>query len=166
MKKVLLIAAMALMAFTAKAQFYVGGAIGLDAAGGNTAVEILPEIGYNLNENMSVGAVIGWDNVWWGGYNSKITISPYFRYSFLDLGPVKLFADGVLDFGVEFDTDPITGDPANTVVWGIGIRPGIAIPVSENLSFVGHIARLGYFDGTFSVGADLRNINVGLYYSF
>ena len=163
MKKVLLIAAMALMAFTAKAQFYVGGAIGLDAAGGNTAVTILPEVGYNLNENMSVGAVIGWDNVGW--YNSRITLSPYFRYSFLDLGPVKLFADGVLDFGVEFDTD-INGDPANTVVWGIGIRPGIAIPVSENLSFVGHIARLGYFDGIFSIGADLRAINVGLYYSF
>ena len=70
------------------------------------------------------------------------------------------------DFGVEFDTDPITGDPDNRVVWGIGIRPGIAIPLTENISVVGHIARLGYFDGAFSVGANLNDFRVGLYYSF
>ncbi|MBR1574067.1 MAG: hypothetical protein IJ652_04385 [Bacteroidales bacterium] len=54
----------------------------------------------------------------------------------------------------------------NSFSWGLGIAPGLAIPVSENLSFVGHLGRVGYYNDTFELGVNGNYFTVGAYYSF
>lgn len=65
MKKIMIVAVAMLMAFTAKAQIYVGGNVGLDASSGYFGLKVLPEVGYNINDKMSVGAVLGVDMANW-----------------------------------------------------------------------------------------------------
>ena len=47
-----------------------------------------------------------------------------------------------------------------------GVAPGFPIPFTENLWFVAHLGRVGYFNDTFVMGADATNVLAGLYYSF
>ena len=168
MKKLLLVAILALSAFSAKAQFYAGGQFGLSAGNNRTTFDVYPEVGYVLNEKMSVGAVVGF------GYNalkdsykdSNFLIAPYFRYNLLEIGPVTVFADAQLQINFWTNKDLILDTKDNGSTAGIGVAPGIAIPVADNLSFVAHLGRVGYFNDTFVMGADATNVLAGLYYSF
>ena len=168
MKKLILVAVAALLALTAHAQFYVGGQVGLRASSGYTNLTILPEVGYNLNENMSIGTVIGYDFESWKDTETRGTfeINPYFRYSFLQLGHVSLFADAQLQLALYNSHDKVFDTKDNSFSWGLGIAPGLAIPVSENLSFVGHLGRVGYYNDTFELGVNGNYFTVGAYYSF
>jgi hypothetical protein len=163
MKKVLIILALSLMALTAKAQVYVGGGIsfqGTAANGQSSAVfTIAPEVGYNLDDNMAVGLSIGM------GFADGITVfslDPYFRYYFLDWGPLRFFADGNFNFT---NTSVKNVENGSHSTWGLGVKPGIAVPVNEKWSIVGHVASLGYYDGTF--GFNLNSMaGIGVYYEF
>lgn len=65
MKKILMVAVMAVAAVSANAQWYVGGQLGLDFNKANKDADsqmtfsIAPEVGYNINENWAVGAQVG-----------------------------------------------------------------------------------------------------------
>ncbi|MEO3496744.1 hypothetical protein ABG839_23875, partial [Phocaeicola vulgatus] len=69
MKKIVLSVIVALIAITANAQVYVGGTFGVgsdkvETEGTevkNTTFKILPEVGYELNEDWSVGTVVGYE---------------------------------------------------------------------------------------------------------
>lgn len=69
MKKIVLSIIVALIAITANAQVYVGGTFGVgsdkvETEGTevkNTTFKILPEVGYELNEDWSVGTVVGYE---------------------------------------------------------------------------------------------------------
>ena len=171
MKKIILVMALALMAFTAKAQLYVGGSLGLNSVanpgGAATAViNIVPEVGYNLNDNMAVGGVIGWSNdgTVEGFLNdSGFSVMPYFRYFFYEMGSVRVFADAQLQ--LLFVTNA-NNNPATTSSFGVGVAPGIAIPVTDHLSFVGHLGSVGYYNGAFGVNLNLNNFAAGVYYAF
>ena len=65
MKKILLSFAVACVSLAASAQGYVGGSIGIassktDGSDAVTTYQFLPEIGVNLDENWSIGTVVGW----------------------------------------------------------------------------------------------------------
>ena len=168
MKKILLVAVLALMAFSAKAQVYVGGNVGMNASTGFTQFYLRPEAGFSLNEKMSVGAVVGLalDNQKDYSSRTDFTLNPYFRYTFFNLGPVSFFADAevALNFGNEKDL--VLDTQNNYFNWGVGIRPGFAIPLTEKLSFVGHLGSVGYYYNAFSIDLDANAIGVGMYYSF
>ena len=165
MKKLIVVLALAFIGFSANAQFYVGGAIhfGTDQAvneNGDATVglNIAPEFGYFLNDNMAIGASIGFTNMGFGG--NMFTIAPYFRYFLLEMGPVNLFLDGQLEVLI------LSGGGETQTGFGVGVAPGISIPVSDNLSFVGHLGHIGYYRGSFEIDASPANIAMGLYYSF
>ena len=69
MKKIVLSVIVALIAITANAQVYVGGTFGVgsdkvETEGTevrNTTFKILPEVGYELSEDWSVGTVVGYE---------------------------------------------------------------------------------------------------------
>ena len=166
MKKVLVVIVLALVAFTAKAQFYVGGSLGLNAAqGGAAVINVVPEVGYAFNDNMAAGCVLGWSND--GTLNmfddSAFTVAPYFRYYFVDLGPIRLFADAQLELLFLTNAD---NNPATRTTFGVGVAPGIAIPVTDHFSFVGHLGSLGYYNGAFGLNFSGNNVLMGVYYSF
>lgn len=70
MKKIVLSVIVALIAITANAQVYVGGTFGVgsdkvETEGTevrNTTFKILPEVGYELSEDWSVGTVNRYEN--------------------------------------------------------------------------------------------------------
>jgi len=158
MKKLFVVLALSLMALSANAQSYLGGALSFQAAGNNAVVTILPEIGYNISKTTAIGAQVGWSNA---TAANRFVFAPYYRYGFKQLGPVSLFIDG------EFQLNAWTTGGATTTQFGVGLAPGIAIMAGDHFSFVGHIARIGYYNGAFGINIDTnQNFQMGVYYHF
>ena len=180
MKKLFSLIAVAFVAMSVNAQVYVGGSLGIDAwssqknAGdrSETTFTILPEVGYNLNDEWAVGTVIGYVSDKWNHINgiseSAFTFNPYARYTYLKAGKVSLFVDGGVDF--------TTASKADWNELAIGLKPGLAVSLSDNISFVSHLGFIGYDvlnpDGddnnTSKFGLDLsgNNLTFGLYFNF
>lgn len=118
MKKVLLIAALVVAAFSANAQVWIGGAAGFnsgsskDADGGNliSASEFSfgPEIGYSVNDKIGVGLALHFGTESFkNGTEDKVSassfsITPFVQYTALELGKFQLI--GRVSFGFESAT--------------------------------------------------------------
>lgn len=181
MKKILLLAVVLFASLNASAQWYIGGSVGFGSvkpAGGDSEAvfSILPEIGYNLNDKWAVGAIVGYhkgDGISAAiNSNSQINlieefiINPYARYSAITWDPVTLFFDGSLAFASVIDRG---------TRFGLGVKPGITIALTDHISFVTHLGFVGF--DTFSpkggggsstsFGVDFRNnCTFGVYYNF
>ena len=183
MKKIMMTLAAIAVAATMNAQVYVGGSLGFNTSShdGNTnsSVTLLPEIGYNLDENLAVGIAFGYgqtkntveqNNVEVSVTNKKFIINPYARYTFVKFDKVNVFVDG----GLEYVHKDNAGSKNNT--FGIGVRPGVAVNLNDKLSFVSHFGWLGYsnskddYDGakaTNTFGFELNSaVSFGMYYNF
>ncbi len=170
MKKILLTLALAAFAFTANAQFVIGGNIGFShdadyddnytAAYGsqaNTDITILPKVGYQLNDDMQIGAQLGWNYNYTRNYmgakdsytstpQSAIVIAPYFRYNLLKWKKFNVFCEAAINFelGLESKThtfvngSEVAGSPAkngdNYTSFGIGVVPGLNYAFSNSFS--------------------------------
>ena len=181
MKKILLTLALAAFAMTANAQFIIGGNIGVNHAGnhdkdftaGSTAttdISIMPKIGYQLNENMQIGAQLGWDYTYNRVYtdpagNSKtynsnpqsaIEIDPYFRYNVASWKNFTVFAEAQLGFrmGLEskthafVDGSEVAGSPVkngdNYTQMGLRVIPGLNYSLSDKFSMDIYIDLLSF----------------------
>ena len=79
MKKVLLTLALAAFAFTANAQWVIGGTVSANhdnfhtdkyvRGATTTNITLLPKVGYQLNDNMQVGLLFGWTFNYERNYN-------------------------------------------------------------------------------------------------
>lgn len=180
MKKILMTLAAVAVAATMNAQVYVGGGIGFQTSSndGNTSttIKLIPEVGYTLDENWAVGIALGYaqNNVKVGGEKVKVKVfqvSPYARWTFVKFDRVNLFVDG----GVSYQHEDADGTKTND--FGVGLKPGVAVNLTDKLSFVTHVGFLGYTyskldvsgaKATNSFGFDLdgNNLTFGLYYNF
>lgn len=176
-----LIAAVAVAA-SANAQVYVGGNVGIASnklgnADAETTYKVLPEIGYNINNDWAIGTVIGWGkgnpvSIENGATAAKyFTVQPYVRYTPVKTKYVNLFLDG----GFGYTHFNGAGNQ-----WEFGVKPGIAVNLNQKVSFVAHIGFLGYKEykpksyGDYSPksnnawGLDLdgNNVTFGVYYNF
>jgi hypothetical protein len=197
MKKILLLAVVLFASLNANAQFYVGGSVGFGSVkpvgGGDSefVFRILPEFGYNLNDKWAVGAVLGYQKgLPFSGMNigasndnvatsqnvinnlaatSKVetfTISPYARYTAIEWDSVNLFFDGGITFGSVKDTGSY---------FSLGVRPGLAVKLCDEISFVAHLGFLGFEnfspDGGGKSGSSFgldfaNNCSFGVYFNF
>lgn len=182
MKKFLMsLAAAAMVAVSASAQVYLGGNVGVASSklvGGEsiTTYKVLPEIGYNLDNDWAIGTVAGW------GKGTPVSIEdartssdvvgyfkvePYVRYTFVHSKYVNVFCDGAFGY-THFNH---TGN-----AWNAGLKPGIAVNLNKSFSFVAHAGFLGYKNykvkgankSSHAWGADLdgNNLTFGLNYNF
>lgn len=176
MKKIVLTLAAVAMAATMNAQGYIGGSFGFQNVSydGNStsAFTILPEVGYNLDENLAVGVTVGYAES--GSDDAKVKafeIAPYARYTFVKAGPVNLFVDG----GLGYENAKASGVSTNT--FEIGIKPGVAVNLNEKFSFVAHVGFLGWgtskpdYDGAkstnyYGLNLDGNKLSFGFYYNF
>lgn len=138
MKKLILTLCAVLFALSAHAQFFACGEFGFQTGKSPTAITIAPTAGYTLNEQFSVGVGFGYSNV--EDDYTQISVNPFIRYRFLDLGPVKVFTDGSIS--LISHKNEVTDNKSS--VFQIGLKPGLAIPITEHLAFEGHIGFLGY----------------------
>ena len=183
MKKIFAVALVAMMTLTVNAQVYVGGGVGLltSSYDGNseTYFSILPEIGYNINEDWAVGIAVGY-----GEAKSKVNvagvkvtekvktfqIAPYARYTFAKFDKVNLFVDGTVGYS------HVDYAGAKTNSFALGLKPGVAVNLNDKLSFVAHVGFLGYQNdkvkgddkstNTFGLNLDGSNLSFGVYYNF
>lgn len=178
MKKIIVAIAALMLALSANAQMYVGGSVSMNSDGDNekTSFELLPEIGYRLNDKWTVGGVLGFTYCKDNGENIKYSIfeiAPYARYSVLSMGPVNFFVDGGVGFSFAKAKSTLA-TVSEYSLFEIGFKPGLAIPVSDNLSFVGHVGFLGYRDNDglssqdngFCLNVGGNDVSFGIYYSF
>ena len=156
MKKILVILALSLVALSAKAQVYVGGSLAFAGSGNAAAFSIAPEAGYCFDDSMAAGLSLG---LGFGNGATTLSIDPYFRYYFAEVGPVRFFGDAHFNF-----THTMAGD-ASASTWGIGVRPGISVNLTDSWSIVAHVARLGYYGGAFGFNLNTGS-SIGVYYAF
>ena len=180
MKKILMTMVAAFATVSMQAQVYIGGSAAIEAwstqklAGdkSETVFKIMPEIGYNLTDKWAIGTLIGYQNDKVKGVNgmseSAFSIAPYARYTFSKLGKVNLFVDGGIGF--------TSASKADWTEINIGFTPGLAVNLTDNLSFVSHIGFIGWDqynpDGDdnniskFGLSLDSMDLTFGLYYNF
>jgi hypothetical protein len=180
MKKFLMTIAAAIAAVSVNAQVYLGGSVAFEAWSSQknvgdkseTVFKIMPEIGYNLNEEWAIGTVIGYESDKFAGVNgmseTAFTFNPYARYTFAKLGKVNLFVDGGVDF--------TSASKADWSEIAVGFKPGLAVNLTDNISFVSHIGFIGWDqfnpDGDdnniseFGLNLSGANLTFGLYYNF
>ena len=178
--------AVAFIAVAANAQVYVGGNVGIASskigdADAVTTYKVLPEIGYNINQNWAIGTTAGWGK----GNPVKIedepqknqnyfTVEPYVRYTFVRSKYINAFVDG--GFGYTH-VNHAHGAAASVNAWSVGVKPGISVNLSPKVSFVAHVGFAGWksakadVDGAKSsdawgVDLDGNNVTFGVYYNF
>lgn len=175
MRKILLLLTLMLFSTASYAQVYFGGSLGFwrDSKIDHTSYKVLPEAGYVMNQKWAVGAVFGYKYTKSEAeeYNT-IVFTPYLRYFFMQSGIVKCFVDGAVDLAGTSDAD----DDHSSTAWGVGLKPGISISLSQRLSIVAHLGYLGYrhagnypaeaFGNGFGVDLSGESLTFGLYYSF
>lgn len=160
MKKLLTLAFVAFMAMGAKAQFYVGGSVGVknvttsvqSQSESVTAFQISPEAGYTFNRTWAAGLSLSYADM---DEVSLFAFSPYARATFAHLGPVDVFAEGNFSFG----STKIDGAEKSTNFWGIGLGPGLKVNVSDKVAFITRTNLVNYV----STGdAPVKTTTVGL----
>lgn len=181
MKKILMTLFVATMAMTVNAQVYLGGSVGVGSVkfGHNdaeTTYKFMPEIGYNLNSDWAIGVVLGYQKgackLGNGNYGQDVDtellqISPYVRYTVFKSNLINAFVDGGVGIGSYKDMG---------TQFQLGLRPGVAVNLNRNTSFVAHFGFVGFDsfspkgdgDSSNTVGVDLdgNNITFGLYINF
>ena len=199
MKKMILAALVAVASLSANAQVWVGGEVGFSA--GKTTVDgtkfgagadfnLIPEIGYTLNDKFDIAVAIGIAHANGNGkaytgtigkfdaggkgigdYNrNAFTLNPYIRYKFAQAGDFTFFVDG----GFSYTMIHYSGNDDNANQWGLGFKPGIAYNISDKVSLVAHIGRLDYNffkqgdvkNNEFNMGVSGNALSFGAYVSF
>ncbi len=179
MKKIMMTLAAVCVAATMNAQVWVGGSLSFssDHINGNDNSDkvftIAPEIGYNLDENLSVAVALAYshNNPANGAITNTFGIEPYARYTFCKAGNFSVFVDG----GLSYATIHTQGVDDNLNALGVFVKPGIAYAVSDKVGLVAHLGKgLTYTHSWMkdavrsnSFGFDLTNaISFGAYYNF
>lgn len=175
MKKIMMIAVMAVAAISANAQMWVGGSLGFNNSkvdGDESSVtnfSIKPEVGYSLNEKWDVALGIGYSFSDANRSTNTFSINPYARYKFVQAGNFYAFCDG----GVAYATKHMQGDEDNTNSFGVGFNPGIGYDLTEKVTLVAHVGDLSYIHAwqgdakknTFNLSLT-NNISFGAYVKF
>ena len=183
MKKIVMTLVAAAMATAMNAQVYVGGSLGFSFGKDKTeyresgltftdetktsSIEFLPEIGYNLNDNMAVGVAFGLsydkyevpvvDEVYTKTTKGTVyKFNPYFRYYFAKWDKVSLFADAQLGIGFGKTTKEnlveiggyklMESTDVKSQQYSFAIVPGIAYTPTEKISIVAKLGKgLGFW---------------------
>ena len=198
MKKMILAALVAVASLSANAQVWVGGEVGFSAGkttnngtklGAGADFNLIPEIGYTLNDKFDIAVAIGIAHnngngkayagtegydVYVGALDdvnrNAFTLNPYVRYKFANAGDFTFFVDG----GFSYTMIHYSGNDDNANQWGLGFKPGIAYNISDKVSLVAHIGRLDYNffkqgdikNNEFNMGVSGNNLTFGAYVSF
>lgn len=167
MKKFIAAVAVALCSLTANAQVWVGGSLGFSTTSpkvGNsvTKLTIAPTVGYKLSEKWELGLTLEEVATFRSGStDNEFSVSPFARLDFWKGGIATLFVDGGFAIGTDGD---------NTT-FGIGVRPGLKIELSKNLSLE---TKTGFFGlrsvsdsyTQFGLGVNNEDLSIGLAYEF
>lgn len=179
MKKFILLVVMAIASLGVYAQtdnMYVGGNVGFwrNSTEDRTEFKILPEIGYNINSKIAIGAILGYDYNYINDVNVHLfDINPYLRYTFYRADKFTAFVDGTVGIGLGWASSE--GESTDcAVTYKIGFAPGVSYNVAKNVSLVAHVGFFGFSGGNNASqapdegGLMLKgsDLSFGIYYNF
>lgn len=164
MKKVLFSAVLAIFAITSNAQIWMGGNVGFNFVNhkatetSTSTFSIQPEVGYTLNENWDAALALNFESR--EDDTNVFSLNPYARYTFLQSGKLGLFIDGGIEVGSE----------ASKFAFGIAVRPGVKLAVSDRISFVAHVGSFGFRSvtdrySTFGLNVNNSTLLFGMYWT-
>lgn len=167
MKKFIAAVAVALCSLSANAQVWVGGSLGfttLSPKNGDskTTLTIAPTVGYKLSDKWELGLSLEEKATFYSGdTDNAFYVSPFARMNFWNGGIATLFVDGGFSVGSE----------SSKTIFGIGVRPGVKVELSKNLSFEAKTGFLGVRVVSdaytqFGLGVNNEDLSVGLVYEF
>ncbi len=176
------------------AQVYVGGSLGFTSSSvkdgdDGTSFKILPELGYQLDENLSIGLQVGYSH----GYaafgsltvtdfkaamntmistyadinedNMKLnsfTFAPYVRYNVVNFGKANLFVEGSVGYSnIKTDSNPANHNESKVDVLEIALRPGISYQLSDKISALAKLGSFGYMEAK-EKDSDMKITRFGL----
>jgi hypothetical protein len=155
MKKVTLMMFVALIGvLSANAQFYLGGSLSLDMEttkpeGGKktdqTTFSIVPEFGYQLNQDLDLGitGIFSNEKDPDGNKSTGWGLAPYARYSFVEFGRFSVWGQaGIFIGGAEADKTKL-----KSTTFGLTISPVLKYSLSGNVDL---ITGLNFFNVAFS----------------
>jgi opacity protein-like surface antigen len=179
-KNILAFAFFCLMVGSLSAQIFVGGSVSFNSSSNSNTVGsttttdytsysfgLSPMVGYELNDQLSVGASIGM-NLSGREYpnsnnkskysNSTFDITPFVRYTLFEISNVSVFGQGSigLSFGSNSTstTNTIGGSSSTTIVEGstnvfsLGVSPGISYKFSDKISIQAFLGSIYYNNST------------------
>ncbi|MDR1223785.1 MAG: porin family protein [Tannerella sp.] len=177
MKKLLLLFFVICAAAPAvNAQLYAGGSLSAwvkDINSEETAtVTFLPEAGFAISDRWAFGTVLGYTHRYTrNDRDIKVTtqtfeFAPYARFSFYRTERVRLFVDG----GFSLYSNK-AGEADRTNTFSAGLKPGIALNLSEKISLIAKVGFLGFDrfnedDRAYGFTIDGNGLSLGAYYAF
>lgn len=179
MKKLMVIATFLVACITTNAQVYIGGSLGFETSKRSedtdnlTTWSVIPEIGYKINNLLSVGLQLGYvsQELYKDNKSESFIVSPYTRLTFIKSGFARFFIDcGATYTAYADDKD----EDSNEFTWGVGIRPGVIFAASEKVNFVAKLGYLGYSKNSddlgggseFGLSIDNTDLSFGVFYNF
>lgn len=164
MKKLVLVLAIVFAGvMSANAQVWVGGGLGAQVEKGFTAIELLPEVGYCINDQWQLALGADYLMATGGGNTTNVLyVEPYVRYVGGTIGhKFSLFADLCGDLSV-----------VNGTGYAVMLRPGIAWQATDDFTAAFRFGFAGYdhnFQGSgnngFVMGMDLAAPQIRIYYN-
>lgn len=157
-RKIALAALLLCIAFSAEARIFIGGNIGLATSSGSDSrlgIIIAPEIGYNINQNFTVGGMLSYRSL-----QNSFGITPYMRGYLCNIqDKFCLF----LSFQVPCSFS------SGYESYGAYLRPGFSFRVNENVWLTAHIGAFGYSftrsggvgNGGWSARINSNTVNIG-----
>jgi len=188
MKKLIFTLAVLFCVITMSAQesrMWVGGTAGIWSSkekgeDSKLSFQVKPEFGYILNDNMAVGISIGAghaqaadllgnDNL--DGSANVYIVNPFLRYTFLKGSMGALFIDGGFAWN---HINVCGGEDNNADMYEIGIRPGVALNISQKFALIGKFGFLGYQhsktkgwnQNDFGLNLNLDDVEFGICFKF
>ena len=159
MKKTTIILLLTFVSFTAHAQLWLGGEIGVsinntklgsDQMNNSSFIKIAPEAGYGLNDRWAVGLRLGYTHltnhevqfidITAMGNCNQFSVEPFARYTVFQTNTVSFFVDGGVSYSALYKSG--YDSPMNN--FGVGIRPGVSLALGKTVSIVGHLGDIGY----------------------
>jgi len=186
MKKILVVVCLFVTGLTANAQFYIGGSAGIDIkstsyedgrdASNYFKMEVYPELGYFVNERLSVGGEVGFGIVSKSSLDKtaiNLQFNPYVRYAIFQIGKFDVLMKGSIN--PKFNKD--------YAYFGIHIDPILAYNLNDRFVLQANLKFLTfrtYYESDkkvnstvcFKIGADANNLaslgslTIGFIYKF
>jgi len=133
-------------------KWWAGGRTMLWTGENRNTFIVAPEVGYHLSPRLTIAASVGIHSFIYqnsSGNINGLVLNPYMRYTAFKQGIVLGFVDGGVDVGL--------GDFEG---FQFGLKPGIAILLSDRFTVATQFGFLGYSDG--KGGAGFREQGFGL----
>lgn len=181
MKRLLIVALMAICVLPLSAQRWIGGSLWINNEKSDgiksTDFSIYPEFGYQLNERWGVGVDLFWTKSFAENEGTMtkyrpymVGLGPFVRYTLVETGKLKFFSDARLNYEYADGRETIA---RYTNAMGAGLRLGATYDLTERLSLYSTFGRAGYnytWSGENHMGEFSFNltsaVSIGLYVKF